>query len=104
LACDALKDEAAVIASVVPGTPADDAGIAPGSNLIAVDGRKYSKDVLHDVLKAGGSEPRTIRLLLQKDDMFDSVELRYAGHARYPRLERNPSIPDLLTAILTPRT
>ncbi|GAC1676027.1 MAG: M61 family metallopeptidase [Steroidobacteraceae bacterium] len=99
-----LKDEAAVIASVVPGTPADDAGITPGSNLIAVNGRKYSKDVLQDALKAGGSELRTIRVLLQKDDVFDTVELRYAGHARHPRLERNPSVPDLLTAILAPRT
>ena len=41
-----LKDEGAVISTVVPGTPADAAGIAPDSNLIAVDDRKYSKDVL----------------------------------------------------------
>jgi len=99
-----LKDDAAVILSVVPGTPADAAGIAPGSNLIAVDGRKYSKDVLADALKAGGSDTRTIRLLVQKDDLFSTVDLHYAGHARHPRLERDESHPDLLTAILSPRT
>jgi len=99
-----LKDEGAVIADVVPGTPADAAGIAPGSNLIAVNGRKYSKDVLQDALKAGGTEPRAFRLLIQKDDMLDTVELSYAGHARYPRLERDASTPDLLTPILSPRT
>ena len=99
-----LKDEAAVIVSVVPGTPADAAGIAPGSNLIAVDGRKYSKEVLADALKAGGSDVRTIRLLIQKDDMFETRELHYAGHARHPRLERDESRPDLLTAILKPLT
>jgi predicted metalloprotease with PDZ domain len=99
-----LKDEGAVIADVVPGTPADAAGIAPDSNLIAINGRKYSKDVLQDALKAGGTEPRALRLLIQKDDMFDTVEVHYAGHARHPRLERDASTPDLLTAILSPRT
>jgi predicted metalloprotease with PDZ domain len=99
-----LKDENAVIADVVPGTAADAAGIAPDSNLIAINGRKYSKDVLQDALKAGGSEPRALRLLLQKDDLFDTVEVHYAGHARYPRLERDASTPDLLTPILSPRT
>jgi predicted metalloprotease with PDZ domain len=99
-----LKDEGAVIADVVPGTPADLAGLAPESNLIAVDGRKYSKDVLQDALKAGGTELRTIQLLIQKDDLFKSAALQYSGHARHPRLERDAANPDLLTAILSPRT
>jgi predicted metalloprotease with PDZ domain len=99
-----LKDEGAAIEEVVPGTPADAAGIAPDSNLIAINGRKYSKEVLQDALKAGGTDPRTIQLLIQKDDMFNTVDVRYAGHARYPRLERDASTADLLTAILSPRT
>jgi C-terminal processing protease CtpA/Prc len=89
---------------VVPGTPADEAGLAPGSSLVAVDDRKYSKEVLADALKAGGTEPRVIRLLIQKDDTFKTVELHYAGHERHPHLERDASVPDLLTAILSPRT
>jgi C-terminal processing protease CtpA/Prc len=88
----------------VPGTPADAAGIAPDSNLIAIDDRKYSKDVLADALKAGGTEPRAIRLLIEKDDTFKTVELLYAGHECHPHLERDASVPDLLTAILSPRT
>jgi predicted metalloprotease with PDZ domain len=99
-----LKDEGAVISTVVPGTPADEAGLAPGSSLVAVDDRKYSKEVLADALKAGGTEPRVIRLLIQKDDTFKTVELHYAGHERHPHLERDASVPDLLTAILSPRT
>ena len=99
-----LKDEGAVIADVVPGTPADAAGIAPDSTLIAVNGRKYSKDVLQDALKSGGDGPRALKLLIQKDEMFETVELQYTGHARYPRLERDTAAPDLLTPILSPRT
>ncbi len=99
-----LKDEGAAISSVVPGSPADGAGLAPDSNLIAVDGRKYSKDVLEDALKAGGGEPRAIRLLIEKDEMFSTVELHYAGHARHPHLERDSATPDLLTTIQNPLT
>ena len=99
-----LKDETAVISSVAAGTPADLAGMAPGANLIAVNGRKYSKDVLQDALKAGGDATRTISLLLQKDEIFSTVDLHYAGHARHPLLERDSAAPDLLTMILSPRT
>jgi predicted metalloprotease with PDZ domain len=97
-----LRDEGAAITNIVPGSPADVAGIAPGSRLIAVDGRRYSKAVLHDALNAGGTEARTIRLLIEKDDMFTSVDLHYAGKARYPRLERDTSVPDVLSTIMAP--
>jgi predicted metalloprotease with PDZ domain len=99
-----LKDDGAVILDVVPGTPADSAGLAPDSNLIAINGRKYSKDVLEDALKAGSGEPRVLDFLIQKDDTYKTVPVHYAGHARHPRLEPEPSTPDLLTPILSPRT
>jgi predicted metalloprotease with PDZ domain len=99
-----LKDEGAAVVDVVPGTPADAAGFAPDSNVIAINGRKYSKDVLEDALKAGGNELRAIDFLIQKDDTFKTVEVHYAGHARHPHLERDAAAPDLLTQILSPRT
>jgi predicted metalloprotease with PDZ domain len=99
-----LRDDGAVITNIVPGSPADAAGIAPGSRLIAVDGRKYSKEVLQDALSAGGADARSIKFLIEKDDMFTPVELRYAGKARYPRLEREASVPDVLSAILAGHT
>jgi predicted metalloprotease with PDZ domain len=99
-----LRDEGAIITNIVPGSPADAAGIAPGSQLLAVDGRKYSKDLLQSTLNADGSDARIIKLLIQKDDSFRMVELHYAGKARYPRLERDATVPDLLSAIMAPRT
>lgn len=95
-----LHDDGAVITNIVPGSPADVAGIAPGSHLIAVEGRKYSKEVLQDALSAGGADMRAIKFLIEKDDMFGVVELHYAGKARYPRLEREASVPDVLSTIL----
>ena len=94
-----MKEEGAIITSVLPGTPADTAGMAPDSSLIAVDGRKYSKHVLADALNTSAKEPRTIKLLMEKDEMFKTIDLRYEGGARYPRLERDPSTVDYLAAI-----
>ncbi|MEA3106048.1 MAG: hypothetical protein QOI88_653 [Gammaproteobacteria bacterium] len=94
-----LKEEGAIITDVLPGTPADAAGIAPDSSLIAVGGRKYSKYVLADALKASIKEPLTIKLLIEKDEVFNTIDLRYQGGARYPRLERDASTVDYLTAI-----
>jgi predicted metalloprotease with PDZ domain len=99
-----IKDEAAVVTALVPGSPADIAGIAPGSHMVAIDGRKYSKDALSDALKAGGNDSRALKLLVDKDDMFVTLDVKYAGHARYPRLQRDESTTDYLTAILTPKT
>jgi hypothetical protein len=41
---------------------------------------------------------------VDKDDMFVTMDLHYAGHARFPRLERDSSTTDYLTAILSPKT
>ena len=99
-----LIQEGAAVMDPVPGSPADLAGIAPDSHLIAVDGRKYSKEILQDALKAGGTQERSIKLLVQKDDSFLTLDARYAGHARFPHLERDTASADTLSAILSPRT
>jgi predicted metalloprotease with PDZ domain len=98
-----LTQDGAAITDLVPGSPADLAGAAPDSRLIAVDGRRHSKEILRDALKAGGEDVRSIKLLVQKDDSFLTLDARYAGHDRYPRIERDPAVADTLTAILSPR-
>lgn len=99
-----ILDEGAVVSYLIPGSPADQAGMAPGSKIIAVNGRKFSKAVLQDALDGGGADARAISLLIEKDDEFRMVELHYAGAARYPRLERDAASSDWLTAIETPRS
>jgi predicted metalloprotease with PDZ domain len=98
-----LLDEGAQISYLIPGSPADRAGAAPGSKLVAVNGRRYAKNVLQDALRADAAGPRTISLLVEKDETYKTLELLYTGAERYPRLERDPAVPDLLTAIGTPR-
>jgi predicted metalloprotease with PDZ domain len=99
-----LVEDGAVITELVPGSPADLAGISPDSHLIAVDGRRYSKDLLQDGLKGGGTDERSVMLLLEKDDSFLNFAVRYAGHSRFPHIERDTTVPDTLSAIFSPRT
>ena len=92
------------LADVVPGSPGAQAGLSPGMKLIAVNGRKYSAEILHAALKegAGGSAP--LALLAENRDTFATFTLNYHGGERYPWLERVAGAPDLLTAIASPRT
>ncbi len=60
-----VDDEAATIGDVIPRSPADLAGASPGSHVIAINGYKWSKDLLHDTL-AAPAPPGTITLLVQK--------------------------------------
>ncbi len=88
---------------IVPRSPADLAGASPGSHLIAINGHKWSKDLLHDTLSAPPDPAGSITLLVQKDDMYKTLELKYSGGERYPNLSRRPGTEDLLAKIAHPR-
>ena len=45
-----------------------------------------------------------LTLLVQKDDTFKTLELRYSGGERNPDLVREPGAPDVLSQIGQPRT
>ena len=98
----ALSEEDAMITDLIPGSVADRAGLAPGSVLVAVNGRKWSKVLLDDALRASVAAPVTIELLVQNDDVFSTFALPYQGGARYPQLERLSGTRDLLGEIARP--
>jgi predicted metalloprotease with PDZ domain len=88
------------ISDVIPDSPAARAGVGPGVKIVAVNGRRYTRDVLRDALKASGKQP--IELLVENGDFFRSHRLEYVGGERYPRLERDESKPDVLSQIVRP--
>jgi predicted metalloprotease with PDZ domain len=98
-----VDDEGATIGDIIPRSPADLAGASPGSHLIALDGYKWSKDLLHDTLAAPAPPQRRLTFLIEKDSMFKTLELEYAGGERYPNLVRAGAGPDLLEQIARPR-
>jgi predicted metalloprotease with PDZ domain len=85
--------------------PADAAGLAPGMLLHAVNGRRWSESRLREAIAAAQNNASGgLALLVENGDRFDTVDLRYAGGLREPRLERLPSGPDRLGASIAPRT
>jgi len=99
-----VDDEGATIGDVIPHSPADQAGASPGSHIIALNGYKWSKELVHDTLSAQDDASRTLSLLVEKDHMYKTLEIKYAGGERYPNLERAAGSDDILDQIARPKS
>jgi predicted metalloprotease with PDZ domain len=95
--------EAGRINDVIPGSPADRAGVAPGASLVAVNGRRFSREVLREAIRDARGGSRPAELLVENGEFFTTHRLEYDGGERYPRLERDPAAADLLAEILRAR-
>jgi predicted metalloprotease with PDZ domain len=95
-----LVSDDGAIPDVVPESPAAKAGVAPGMRLVAVNGRRWSHEILREAIRASSKQP--VELLVENGDYYRSYRLDYSGGERFPRLERDGSKPDLLTKIITP--
>jgi len=87
------------ILDVIPGSPADHAGLAPGMQLVAVNSRKWSPDLLRDAIRRAKDSKEPIELLVQNGDYFHTFKVDYHGGERYPHLEVIPGKTDVLTDI-----
>jgi len=100
LGFEARKDGSLV--DVLADTPADHAGLAPGMKLVAVDGRRYSREVLEDALRLGKEQKQPVEILAENSEFFRTYRLDWTAGLRFPRLERDAAKPDLLGDILRP--
>jgi len=98
----ALNDEG-VVSDAIEGMPAAKAGIGPGMKVIAVNGRRFSGNVLRDALKSGKNSSELLELLVENAEYYKTYKLDYHGGERYPHLVRDSSKPDLLSEIIKPR-
>jgi predicted metalloprotease with PDZ domain len=87
---------------VIPGSPAYAAGLGPGMKLIAVNGRKWSKDVMRSVLRASVHGPQPLALLAENGEYFSTYQVDYHGGEQYPHLVRVEAQPDTLGEIIKP--
>jgi predicted metalloprotease with PDZ domain len=97
-----LKDDGTV-SDTVEGMTAARAGIGPGMRLLAVNGRKFSKDVLRDALREGKNSPAPLELLVENTDYYKTYKLDYHEGEKFPHLVRDESKPDLLSDIIKAR-
>jgi predicted metalloprotease with PDZ domain len=88
---------------VLWNSPAFKAGLAPGSQIVAVNDVAFDPDRLKEAIKAAQHSTTAMNLLVREGDRFRTVVLDYHGGLRYPHLERDPAKPALLDAILEPK-
>lgn len=84
-------------------SPAYQAGIMPGMTVVAVNGRKYSDEVLHDAIKAAKNGSAPINLLVENSEYYKTCAVNYHDGDRYPHLVRDTSKTDLLGDMIKPR-
>ena len=94
-----LKDDGSVL-DTIEGMAAAKAGIGPGMKIVAVNGRHFSPEVLHDAIKAAKSGSEPIELLIENADYYKTYKLDYHDGEKYPHLVRDESKPDLLSDIV----
>jgi predicted metalloprotease with PDZ domain len=95
--------EDGTLSDVIYGSPAYAAGIGPGMQLVAINGRAWSKDVLQDTLRASKDSKEPIDLLIENAKFFKTYSIAYHDGVRNPHLERAEGA-DLLGGIVTPLT
>lgn len=88
---------------VIPGSPAYAAGLGPGMKVIAVNGRKWSKDIIRTALKSGVHNQQPLALLAENGEYYTTYTVNYHEGERYPHLVRVEGQPDLLSEIIKPQ-
>src|SRR5262249_20610438 len=81
-------DNSDEIAEVVVGSPAAKAGLAAGMRLVAVNGRKWTPDILREVIRDAKGKKDPIELLVENEDFFQTIKVDWQEGEKYPHLER----------------
>jgi len=92
------------VTDVREGSPAWQAGMAPGMKIMAVDGQAFSSDVLKYVSEQAEHSTTPTTFLVQADGWYRTVEVSYHGGPKYPHLVRLPGTTDMLAKIMAPQS
>ena len=78
-------------------------GLAPGTQVLAVDGFAFDADLLKSAIRSGTRSGEPLELIVREGARFRTVRIDYHGGLRYPHLVRDASRAALLDQILAPR-
>jgi predicted metalloprotease with PDZ domain len=98
-----MKTDGTVV-DVVEGSPAFTAGMAPAVQLIAIDGHKWTAEAARAAIVRAELSAQPLELEVASGNEVRSLRVDYHGGLQYPHLRREVSKPDILEAILAPRT
>lgn len=90
------------VGDVREGSAAWNAGLAPGMQVVAVDGRQFSSDVWNEAVGGATASNAPIELIVDQGGWYSRIALDYHGGLKYPHLERLPGTVDMLSQIMAP--
>jgi predicted metalloprotease with PDZ domain len=91
------------VGTVIWDSPAFNAGLTVGTDILAVNGREYSGDSIKAAITAAKGTKQPINLLTKDGDVYRTVSLNWHGGLKYPRLVKNGKGEGTLDALLAPR-
>jgi len=89
---------------VIVGSPAYQAGMGPDMILVAVNGRKWTPEVLHAAVKSAKGTNQSLELLVENGQFFKTYSVAYHEGDKNPHLERVSGQDDILGEMLKPLT
>ena len=92
------------IDNVLVGSVSDKAGLGPGMQMVAVNGRQYTASLLSDAITTAKDSKDPIELILVNTGYYKVVKIDYHDGLRFPHLERIQGTPDRLDDIVKPMT
>jgi predicted metalloprotease with PDZ domain len=97
-------DDKDVVVETVENRAAAQAGIGPGMKLLAVNGRKYSAEILDAAMVAAQASKKPLELLVENSDYYRTLSVPYTEGPRWPHLTRIEGHADVLSEVLKPRS
>jgi predicted metalloprotease with PDZ domain len=88
--------EDGTVRDALMGQPAAGAGIGPGMKIIAVNGRRFTREVLESALK----DRSALELIVENNNFFRTHAVQYTGGVRYPHLVRDETVKDGLSELI----
>lgn len=85
------------------GGPGFEAGLVPGTTIVAIGGFAFSRERLKAAVVQAKDGSAPIELIVKRGDRFDTVELGYHGGLRFPWLEPAGKGEQPLDRLLAPR-
>lgn len=83
--------------------PAFKAGLAPGMQIVSIDGRAYSARVLHEAIAAAQAGGQPLQIRARSDGSVQTYTVHYDGGLKYPHLVREQGKTDYLEQLLAPK-
>lgn len=92
------------VSQVVWDSPAFAKGLAPGDEIVAVNGRGFTGDLIRAAITDARDGRGPIGLLVKSGDRYRDVAIDYRGGLRYPRLQKIGAGEGSLDKLLSPRS